>query len=468
MGAPMYNPQAFEGGGQGPVSGSVAKAGYLTTALNSLESAYIQKRERQGQQLTTKAQLAHDELSKAQDNLKKYGNDPQLATQMKQAEAEALENVDKVQKELQKHFGADKTVWGALWDKIHAGTMKQGQKGAGGASGAKPAGGPPPPAAGGAPPKQPQAPSTYAVMANIDAARDISEGKTEDDIAQEKQVQAAGALQKAKDDAVRQVELKAAQQSYIKTIQGVMTGSVNIDDAIQQVTQTTATTFPDNPKSIPEHIIATVNGALRLPKYANDPKEVQRLNKILSDQYAVLAGESGKYPPRGFAPKFPSGKQAEMFERAGVAPDRPLGDYSPEEWNKVSSVAQTDAEELLRKAHSMEGVHGDAAKYHQFQAKTKADQESIGVLKSRVGQMESLLANPLSNLTDEQKDSMKAELGNTRSQLTDSYESIKSAFHDIYGGGDTKAPATPPAPKATGPIPGLSKAGEEYLQGIGK
>ena len=120
-GGPLYNPEAYEGGGRGPVSPGVAKAGYLTTAIGALEQGYQQKRQRQAQALTTRAQIAEQNLQKAQSNLKQYGSDPNLANQFKQEEAQALAENDKIQKELQKHFGADKTIWGALWDKITKG-----------------------------------------------------------------------------------------------------------------------------------------------------------------------------------------------------------------------------------------------------------------------------------------------------------------------------------------------------------
>ena len=180
-------------------------------------------------------------------------------------------------------------------------------------------------------------------MANLDAARALTEGRTEADVQETKDVAAKAALDKARADAVRQVDLRNAQQQYVSTIRDVMTQKMGIDEAIKKVTQTTAETFPDDPKAIANHIIATVNGALRLPFYANQPDQVKRLNKILSDQYAVLAGESGKEPRAHLATKDQS-----IWD--GLFPGVDVNQATPEQLGRFKQ-AKADAD---ARQHTME------------------------------------------------------------------------------------------------------------------
>ena len=310
MGGPLYDPQAYEGGGRGPVSPGVAKAGYLTTAITALEKGYQEKRQRQGQMLKTRADIADQNLAKIRSDMDKYKQDPDIINQLKQKEVQAMSDQEKIKKEFEKHFGADKTVFGALWDKItKAKTQPDGSSmmrdpgiSSGGKKGTQPA--PTPTANKGAPPSTGyvQKPGLLEAQANFDATKAITEGKTEKEIDEEKRLSVDYALQQAKDKAVKQVELKAAQQQYIDVIRKQRNQDISVDKAIKKVTDITFNFFPpdssdpDGAKKLNNYIanqtIAIVNGALQMPFYANQPEEVKRLHGIKADQENILAGRT--------------------------------------------------------------------------------------------------------------------------------------------------------------------------------
>ena len=355
MGGPLYDPQAYEGGGRGPVSPGVAKAGYLTTAITALEKGYQEKRQRQGQMLKTRADIADQNLAKIRSDMDKYKQDPDIINQLKQKEVQAMSDQEKIKKEFEKHFGADKTVFGALWDKItKAKTQPDGSSmmrdpgiSSGGKKGTQPA--PTPTANKGAPPSTGyvQKPGLLEAQANFDATKAITEGKTEKEIDEEKRLSVDYALQQAKDKAVKQVELKAAQQQYIDVIRKQRNQDISVDEAIKKVTDITFNFFPpdssdpDGAKKLNNYIanqtIAIVNGALQMPFYANQPEEVKRLHGIKADQENILAGRTQVQQ------KLPS-KDQEIWD--GLYPGVDFNQATPEQlagFKKAKDDAATQA-----------------------------------------------------------------------------------------------------------------------------
>jgi len=332
-----------------------------------------------------------------------------------------------------------------------------------------------------------------SAQANLDLADAISRGASQEQIAQiDKNTNDAilANQNEAKKQIQRQQTLTSIVAPIFKNLAAVPANQLSdkLPYAIDTLYESTSDAYPlDNPyfadpkdqaakaaaqvwkeaaaKAPAEHTIAALERLKQRPEMKEQLPWIEGKLSQLHTELAALAGDYAKAPARGPAPKLPSGEQARVFERAGVSPNRDLSQYTPDEWQKVDSLEDKDHQAVLQKARETSAVHGGAHQYQQFQAMTKADTEDISTLKNRIGQIEAITANPQNSLSEDQKRDMQTELSNTRSQLTQAYENVKSAYGTIYGNGDASLKAKP-APVPSSSVEGLSPEGQKYLQGM--
>jgi len=425
-----YDPRAY--GGRGPVSGPVAGMNYLTSLLSGLKQGFHQKRDNTEMKFGERVKIIEAQRAEARARIEAGDTSPEAV----QAAANADKAYADMLKEAEKLYQPDKTIWGALKNRISGGKKAD-------AGGPQPA---PVPKAQGAPAaaRPPEAsPNPYGAMEASRAkatatVRDINELKASVE---------KGTLE---DDAKQRDVIKTSQQTYIDTIQKMKTGAISPGEAAQTITLAMNQAFPKERPGEKEAISALSMGLAN----TKDPQKRAEYQQAIIDIAQGIKLEAGKALTGPV--KYPTGKVAESIQRAGL-PIKPLSEYTTEEWNLADSVSQKEHKEVMRKAAATAGAHDH--RYQQFQARTAGDTQLIGRLETRIGQLQSLTASDMNRLSDDEKKANKEEVSATRSQIIELRQKDISAYDEIYGAAP-RLVATPPAAATPAPPPtaGVSPA----------
>ena len=475
-----YNPGPYGGT---PVGKGEAKLNYLTSALSGLEKGYQQKRQREGGMLEKQVELAKTSLDEARANVQKYASDPNLSEQMKKAEADATENYEKLKGKVQKHFGADPTVFSALWNKLK--TQKGSPQAAGTPPGANPVSAPvpsgvnqaAPPAAGG----KPQQPSVYTAMANFDTAKALTEATSQADVAKINAAENAK-KQRVLDEQQAQVQRQQALTATLKpmTMDLIKTPpdqfSTKLPAFIQGTYDATRIAYPvdsldpSDPgyeqkkmafeKAPAEHAISALDALKRRPEMKD---QVGWIESQLADYHGQLAGMSNKANPQDKLSTWEQ-KNADrsQYYRPGVPPSQ-----QPPEWQAdMSRLAQEDkaSEKALGNAKQEEIRAHTHRLNEQAKAGAKGKPETTRTLADRAARISaSVYASMYSGTTDAGMVSPTAKLQFEKDQAKAFIDENPSFAAKMRSGEDPLAfinrmrnsPAEPLAIPA--PVPGASQ-----------
>ena len=389
-----YNPGPYGGTGV-PVGKGVAGMNYLTSALSGLEQGYQQKRQREGAALTKQLELAKEASDKAIADTAKYGGDPNLSEQMKKQEAEATDNYEKLKSKVQKHFGANPTVFSALWDKLK--TAKGTPQGVPPPQGAKPVPAPPPGGANqSAPPAAPdKAQSLGYLMANFDAV-------------------------KAKEDATRQAaisnmgDLKTAVESgslneTLAQHQAKRRATIQIASAIKAYKAGTVDPLTGKPVDFKtaantiweQHNLALNDGgglksaldfAYRV-KATGTPQQQQEADQFVSDTVAASRNEAGK----PFVEKLTPKHQAVLDGIKGHNPAAPLSEQpeavQSEYYLRTSALDESTDDLTAAKVQEIKAQTQRLSREEKAKAKAKGKPETTQTMADHASRVISSIYN---------------------------------------------------------------------------
>ena len=515
----MYNPQAFEGGGQGPVSGSVAKAGYATTALNALDAAYKQKIERQGKQLQEKLTFDDAQVAEAQANQQKYAKDPQLADKYTQDYADALKERDKTKDKLKKHYGIKDNMWSAIWQKINAHGQGTQPQTAGGPP--KPVGMSPtgqkasqegPNAAIPIGSKEEAKTADYITLrTNFDLAQAIANGANAEELAR---------IDKNKNDLLmsQQDQQKAQigrQQTYTATVAQVAKDIVKtmpanlpekLPGAISQWYDAAAAAWPvgqapkgPDGKVLPdqekayamapaEHVISALNAWRQRPEMKDQLPWIEGKLSEFHKELEGIATEYAKTPPK---PLTLGKTERSAYDRTpGAVPGLPPGEQSPEwqtayQQNLTKVIAEEDQEkqqhtkledarlkEILARAKHLSRIGSGGAGHGGRPGTPKNPMDDVLMQINRGVGMAFKGVYPIDIKAERDKaEEIAQQIIDGNDDLLAQKSPNESYLDFVYRmiGQNVNSPsAAPPVPSGSADFSALPQAAQDYLKGRGE